>query len=158
VTRALILALVGALLVPTVVSAARTFQPSDPLVPRQWYLDQDRAFDYWPEQPALYPVRVAVVDSGIDGGHPEFQGRIVKARSFVGGSALVDAEGHGTFVAGEIAAEIDNGEGIAGMAPSAELLVAKVVGRHVRVCASRFGVVRSLDALPGNAKTNRDKR
>ncbi|MBA2461664.1 MAG: S8 family serine peptidase, partial [Actinobacteria bacterium] len=47
--------------------------------------------------------------------------------SFVGGSPYVDRQGHGTFVAGLIAAAIGNAEGIAGMAPSAELLVAKVV-------------------------------
>jgi hypothetical protein len=39
----------------------------------------------------------------------------------------VDDQGHGTFVAGLIAAQVDNAAGIAGMAPSAELLVAKVV-------------------------------
>jgi subtilisin family serine protease len=127
VIRAAALVLAGALLVPAAVRAAGAFQPTDPLVPRQWYLDQDRAFDYWLEAPSLSPVRVAVVDSGIDGGHPEFAGRIAKWKSFVGGSALVDTAGHGTFVAGEIAAATDNGEGIAGMVPSAELLIAKVV-------------------------------
>ena len=131
--RLIVLALAGALLVPTVVSAASTFQPTDPLVAHQWYLDQDRAFDFWPEEPSLYPVRVAIVDSGIDGGHPEFQGKIVKSRSFVGGSALVDTAGHGTFVAGEIAAQMDNDEGIAGIAPSAELLIAKVVNAEGEV-------------------------
>jgi hypothetical protein len=133
VIRAAALGLVCAFAVPAVVGAAAMFQPTDPLVPRQWYLDQDRAFDYWAEAPELYPVRVAVVDSGIDGDHPEFAGRIAKAASFVGGSALVDTAGHGTFVAGEIAAALDNGEGIAGMVPSAELLVAKVVNAEGEV-------------------------
>ena len=72
-------------------------------------------------------MRVAVIDSGIDATHPEFEGKIAEAESFVGGSARVDAEGHGTFVAGLIAAGVDNAVGIAGMAPSAELLIAKVV-------------------------------
>jgi hypothetical protein len=103
------------------------FTPTDPLASRQWYLQQDHAFDVWPEVPALQPVRVAVIDSGIDASHPEFAGRIVTARSFVGGSASTDQVGHGTFVAGEIAAALNNGEGIAGIAFPAELLVAKVV-------------------------------
>jgi subtilisin family serine protease len=69
-----------------------------------------------------------VIDSGIDGTHPEFVGRIALSKSFVGGSALTDEQGHGTFVAGEIAASLDNGVGIAGIGFPAQLLVAKVVG------------------------------
>ena len=100
---------------------------NDPLAPRQWHLEVNRAYDFWDAPPVLAPVRVAVIDSGIDADHPEFAGRIAGARSFVGGSARVDADGHGTFVAGLIAAGTNNAIGIAGMAPSAELLVAKVV-------------------------------
>ena len=100
---------------------------NDPLAPRQWHLEANRAFDYWEAPPLLAPVRVAVIDSGIDAEHPEFAGKIADAKSFVGGSARDDADGHGTFVAGLIAAGVNNATGIAGMAPSAELLVAKVV-------------------------------
>ena len=101
--------------------------PNDPL--KQWHLPVNRAFDFWDAAPSppLAPVRVAVIDSGIDATHPEFVGKIAGAESFVAGSARVDREGHGTFVAGLIAAGVDNAIGIAGMAPSAELLVAKVV-------------------------------
>ena len=101
--------------------------PNDPL--KQWHLTATRAFDFWDAAPSppLAAVRVAVIDSGIDATHPEFVGKIVDAESFVGGSARVDNDGHGTFVAGLIGAGVDNATGIAGMAPSAELLVAKVV-------------------------------
>ena len=102
------------------------FTPTDPLAPRQYYLAQDHAFDaFGPELPVVNPVRIAIIDSGIDGGHPEFRQRIWQARSWVGGSALTDEEGHGTFVAGEIAAAINN-EGIAGMAFPAQLVIAKI--------------------------------
>ena len=106
------------------------FVSSDPLVAQQWYLQANRAFDFWSrlaQPPALPGVRVAVIDSGIDLGHPDFRGRIAAARSFVGGSAQ-DSDGHGTFVAGVIAAGLNDGTGIAGMAFPAQLLVAKVVG------------------------------
>ena len=109
--------------------AARVnFTPSDPLVSRQYYLGQDHAFDaFGPDLPVVNPVRVAIIDSGLDGGHPEFpRSRIWQARSWVGGSPLTDEEGHGTFVAGEIAAAIDNSEGIAGMAFPAQLVIAKI--------------------------------
>ena len=59
--------------------------------------------------------------------HPELDGKILSWRSFVGGTAREDTLGHGTFVSGIIAAGLDNKIGIAGLAPSAELLVAKVV-------------------------------
>jgi subtilisin family serine protease len=103
------------------------FTPTDPLVSRQWYLTQSRFYEPWLTLPALERVPVAVIDSGVDATHPELAGRILDAESFVGGSPRVDALGHGTFVAGLIAAGADNGIGIAGLAPSAELLVAKVV-------------------------------
>jgi hypothetical protein len=105
---------------------ASAYAPDDPLAPHQWYLDAIHAFDGWSAPPQLAPVRVAIVDSGVDGKHPELAGRIALTRSFVGGSAFTDSIGHGTFVAGEIAALTGNGAGIAGIAPNAELLVAKV--------------------------------
>jgi subtilisin family serine protease len=105
---------------------AAAFTPTDPLAGRQWYLAYDRAFELWAEPPVLAPVKVAVIDSGIDPGHPEFAGKVVASKSFVGGG-VTDVDGHGTFVAGEIAAALDNGEGIAGIAFSAQLLIAKVV-------------------------------
>ena len=102
------------------------FTPTDPLASRQWYLQQDRAFDFWPDAPILPPVKVAIVDSGVDVTHPDLASRILLTRSFVAGS-VADTQGHGTFVAGEIAAAVNNAEGIAGIAFPAQLLVAKVV-------------------------------
>jgi hypothetical protein len=68
------------------------FTPSDPLASRQYYLAQDHAFDaFGPELPVVNPVRIAIIDSGLDGGHPEFpRQRIYLARTWVGGSALTD--------------------------------------------------------------------
>ncbi len=118
-------ALALVLSVPAAGSARYT--PNDPLIGRQWYLQAIHAFDFWADPPpALTPVRVAVIDSGIDAGHPEFAGRIALARSFVPGD-ISDREGHGTFVAGIIAATTGNGIGIAGIGLPAQLLVAKVV-------------------------------
>jgi subtilisin family serine protease len=103
------------------------FDSTEPLADKQWYLPADRAWNYWTAPPKLATVRVAVIDSGIDYGHPEFAGRIAGGRSFVPGSWKSDADGHGTFVAGQIAASPFNGQGIAGLAFNAKLLIAKVV-------------------------------
>ena len=127
--RTAVAAALALVLAPSALAlAVRTgFTPTDPLAPRQYYLAQDHAFDaFGPELPVVNPVRIAIIDSGIDGGHPEFRQRIWQARTWVGGSALTDEEGHGTFVAGEIAAAINNNEGIAGMAFPAQLVIAKI--------------------------------
>ncbi|MCP9484586.1 MAG: S8 family serine peptidase [Gaiellaceae bacterium MAG52_C11] len=123
----LLLELPGATYVERLGTRTPSFEPNDPLALEQWHLAANHAFDFWPTLPLLPPVRVAVIDSGIDGGHPDLRSRIVAAESFVGTPAREDATGHGTFVAGLIGAAIDNAEGVAGMAPSAELLIAKVV-------------------------------
>ncbi len=101
--------------------------PSDPLASRQWYIAKSRFYEGWTTLPSLFDVPVAVIDSGVDANHPELAKKLSGSRSFVGGSPLQDTSGHGTFVAGIIAAGLDNGIGIAGLAPSADLFVAKVV-------------------------------
>ena len=103
------------------------FTPTDPLVSKQWYLSYSGFYSPWITLPAFEPIPIAVIDSGVDAGHPDLAGKILGAKSFVGGSAQVDTLGHGTFVAGLIGAGVDNGIGIAGLAPSSELLIAKVV-------------------------------
>jgi Subtilase family len=113
--------------VEPLVARRLSLTPTDPLVAKQWYLTQSRFYEPWLTLPPLEPVTVAVIDSGVDVSHPELAGRIRDTKSFVGSSARSDPLGHGTFVAGIIAAGVDNGIGIAGLAPSAELLVAKVV-------------------------------
>jgi subtilisin family serine protease len=128
--RTAVVAALALLLAPSALALAQkaSFTPTDPLAPRQYYLGQDHAFDAFPaELPVLEPIRVAIIDSGLDGGHPEFpRSRIWQARSWVGGSPLTDEEGHGTFVAGMIGAALDNNEGIAGMAFPAQLVIAKI--------------------------------
>jgi len=70
------------------------FTPNDPLVSRQWYLGRIHAFDAWPQMPTLSGVRVAVLDSGVDGTHPDLQSQIVDGRSFVSSAWETDTNGH----------------------------------------------------------------
>ncbi len=117
----------GVRYVEPIVTRHLAFTPTDPLASKQWYLSYSGFYAPWVTLPAFEPIPVAVIDSGVDAGHPDLAGRILDAKSFVGGSARVDTFGHGTFVAGLIGAGLDNGVGIAGLAPSSELLIAKVV-------------------------------
>ncbi len=68
-------------------------------------------------------VRVAVIDTGLDTEHPDLRERVVGIRNFVdrdGGTFNADV--HGTAVAGVIAAASNNGVGLVGVAPEADVL------------------------------------
>ncbi len=59
---------------------------------------------------------VAVLDTGVDASHPDLAGQLVAGTSILDGSAgTSDPNGHGTAMAGIIAARTDNGEGVAGI-------------------------------------------
>jgi subtilisin family serine protease len=137
------LALLGAVVAALVVtSSAAAFTPSNAYYAKQWYLEQDHAFDAWVTAPSFTPpVKVAVVDSGVDCSLPDFQGQIAAEKSFVGGSPCMDTEGHGTIVAGEIAGALNQG-GVVGLAYSSQLLVAKVVdaGGSIPLKAEAAGI------------------
>jgi len=69
--------------------------------------------------------RVAVMDTGISMYHPD-RGNVVDSVSFVPNEAVEDFDGHGTHTSGTIAAA-DNDIGVIGVAPEADLLIAKVL-------------------------------
>ena len=67
-------------------------------------------------------VRVAIIDAGVDGEHPDLAGRIAVQRDFVEPTRSTPrAERHGTEVAGAMAASANNHVGIVGVAPEARL-------------------------------------
>ncbi|WP_326659233.1 S8 family serine peptidase [Streptomyces canus] len=73
-------------------------------------------------------VEVAVLDTGVDAGHPDLAGKIAEARSFVPDEAVQDGHGHGTHVASTIVGSGAASDGKRkGVAPGAELLVGKVL-------------------------------
>ena len=72
-------------------------------------------------------VNVAVIDTGIDYTHPDLDGNYVGGHDFVNqDDDPMDDHGHGTHVAGIVAAE-DNGFGGVGVAPEANLYALKVM-------------------------------
>jgi subtilisin family serine protease len=86
----------------------------DPKRNRQWGL---AAVNYFhARRPSARNVRVAVLDSGIDTTHPDLPRPVVHRHS---GFRTDDPAGHGTHVAGIIAAKANNGIGIAGIADCA---------------------------------------
>jgi subtilisin family serine protease len=128
-------------------SSAAAFTPTNTYYAKQWYLDRDRAFDAWPTPPAFQqPVKVGVIDSGVDCSSPDLKGQIAQAKSFVDSNPCIDTEGHGTIVAGEIAGGLNSG-GVVGLAFSSQLLVAKVVANDgtIPLKAEAAGIVWAVN-------------
>jgi subtilisin family serine protease len=154
--------LAAALLAGIFAVAAAAFDNNEPDGAQQWYLTQDNAWTHWLAPPSLQEVKVAVIDTGIDASHPEFVGRIAGGVSFVGGSWRTDTCGHGTFVAGEIAANPFNGIGIAGLAFNAKLLVVKVTSSDCNVSTTgevngiRWAVAHGARVINLSIGGNRD--
>jgi hypothetical protein len=94
----------------------------DPLRPQQWGLTRLRAEATWQQGPAA-GVLVAVVDTGVDAGHPDLAGVTAPGVDLIdGGDGRVDPHGHGTHVAGVVAAAAGNGVGGAGLAQGARIM------------------------------------
>ena len=81
-------------------------------------------------------IRVAIIDSAIEVGHPDLRGQVVVSQNFVPGPSPL-AEAHGTGVAGIIAAVSGNGKGIVGVAPQARLM-------GLRACAQQTDAAVTL--------------
>ena len=115
----------------------------DPLFPNTWHLDNTgqsfgpivgtpgfdmRVLDAWAAGYTGEGVTVAVSDDGVEGDHPDlaanfdFDAGIDLPNDRVGGAHVEADEGHGTSVAGVIAAVADNGLGTVGVAYDATLI------------------------------------
>ena len=76
-------------------------------------------------------VTVAVVDTGVKSSHSDLSNRVLSGTDYVvPGTSANDENGHGTHVAGIIAAVHNNNRGIAGFAPSAKILPVRVLDRN----------------------------
>jgi subtilisin family serine protease len=104
----------------------------DPLSGGQWGLTLMKVVDAWKKTTGDSGLKVAVIDTGVDQTHPDFSNaRFVDGTSFVKGSLTpVDEHGHGTHIAGLIAATTNNNIGIAGMAWNVSIMPVKVADRR----------------------------
>lgn len=109
---------------------------NDALFDRQWSLTQANVPAAWPTASGG-GIRIGIVDSGVNRNHDDLKDRVVEAATCTdtggshaacttGGNAGNDIVGHGSHVAGIAAGTMGNGVGIAGVAPAAQLVVARV--------------------------------
>ena len=110
---------------------------ADPLLSSQWSLDAPTlatggidALDAWPESTGA-GATVGIADTGVNLSSPELAPQLSTSPAgwdFVSGdNTPEDQNGHGSHVSGIVAAVKDNGQGIAGIAPSAKLLEVRVL-------------------------------
>ncbi|MCW2992356.1 MAG: family serine peptidase, partial [Solirubrobacterales bacterium] len=136
-------------------AAASAATAPDPLLGQQWPLAREGALGRaaaW-EQTTGAGALVAILDTGADFGHPDLQGAFWTNPAEIAGNGIdddrdgyvddvhgadivngdgdpSDDEGHGTHVAGIVAARAGNGIGGAGLAPDAQIMIVKVLDDH----------------------------
>jgi hypothetical protein len=106
----------------------------DALRPQQWALDAVSYEATWAATRGA-GVIVAVVDTGVLATHEDLKGSVIAGTDLASDAAIydpagtggVDPGGHGTHVAGIIAAHPDNGVGIAGAAPGVKIMPVRVL-------------------------------
>lgn len=105
--------------------------PNDAYYPLQYGPKLIHADQAWDKASGHASVIIAVVDTGVDGSHPDLSAKLLAGQDFVQpGQPPEDQNGHGTHVAGIAAAATGNGIGIAGIAPDAAVLPVRVLDRN----------------------------
>ena len=118
---------------PAVVYAEPNYQrklarvPNDAVYPQQWALPVIQAPEAW-DITTGGAIVVAVVDTGVDRSHPDLADKVLPGYNvFAGNNDANDDNGHGTAVAGLIAAHGNNGAGIAGLCWGCQILPVKAL-------------------------------
>jgi thermitase len=113
----------------------------------QWTLKSIQSFSSTRSTGNIYPALVAVLDTGIDEDHNELMGRVVGDISFVEDAGTDDINGHGTAIAGIIAADENDGSDVTGIAPKSRLLNVKVADDTGRcqISALAKGIIWAVD-------------
>jgi subtilisin family serine protease len=125
---------------------AVTGRVDDLLRAQQWHLDALGAESAWSSATGGGQV-VAVVDTGVDTTHPDLRDRVVTGWSATGVPATTDPVGHGTHVAGIVAARAGDGFGVAGFAPDAAIMPIQAADATGAIYASAVasGVLWAVD-------------
>ena len=119
--------------------------PSDPYyTDYQWNLQQIGALSAYQQGLTGDGVRIGFVDSGINAAHEDLDSNRISGANFNSDGLNYDEDnyGHGTFAAGLVAAQTDNGLGLAGIAPKAEIKAYRVFSNKTTTTSA---VVNAID-------------
>lgn len=101
--------------------------PDDPSFPDQWHHPVIRTPQAWDISTGSTDVVIAILDTGVDAGHPDLTGQLVPGWNFHGNNEdTFDVHGHGTLVAGVAAAAGNNGIGVTGVAMQSRIMPVRV--------------------------------
>lgn len=102
------------------------FAANDPYIGSQWHTTKIGAPSAWDVTQGS-TVTIAVLDTGVDGTHPDLSARMVPGWNFYDNdSNTSDVHGHGTAIAGTAAATTNNGTGVAGVAGQAKIMPLRI--------------------------------
>lgn len=120
---------------------------SDSYAVMQWSIPKTMVPEAWQVTTGDTGTIIAVLDTGIDREHEDLAGRVVGEVNFTDSPTISDIYGHGTHVAGIIAAMANNGIGIAGLAYDCRLLNVKVAddGGWVTSESLAKGIIWAVD-------------
>ena len=115
---------------------------------QQWWVETMRLPEAWNITTGDPDLVVAVIDSGVSPTHPDLASKLVPGYNAVDGSDnSADIEGHGTRVAGIIAAANDNGVGISGAAMDVRIMPIRVLAddRSITVASIYDAIIWAVD-------------
>ena len=105
--------------------------PNDPGFASEWHLTKIQSPQAWSVTTGSPSVMVAVIDTGVYGTHPDLESNLAPGWNFVkSNSDTSDLLGHGTAVAGTIAAAGNNGIGVAGVSWQSRMMPLVVVDEN----------------------------
>ncbi len=104
--------------------------PNDPAVEEQWALHRIQLFDAW-NYTTGGDITIAVIDTGVSSNHPDLAGKVLPGyNAILDNNHAEDDNGHGTAIAGLIAANTNNGQGVAGACWGCTILPVKVLDSY----------------------------
>jgi thermitase len=133
--------------VESTASESAVIASNDDYSGRQWAIPKIMAPQAWEVTSGQSNVIIAVLDTGIDDKQEDLAGKVIAEVNFTESPTTEDIYGHGTHIAGIIAASAGSGKGMAGLAPDCRLMNVKVAddqGRFDSEVAAR-GVRWAVD-------------